>query len=479
MGFRLYVCGCTMRPGNLYIKIFLSFVMVLIVTETLIYILFTNAERNIIKYRMEHNTVVKVGMLKDLIDEKARWTKGSDPLDNKEIEELISKMGRIYDADMWISNSNGKPVLKSFSGEVPADASVLDSDEAAHFGEIKIYHNINKTHKVYASVPLKKEYLKGFNLNIIFHEGIQPQQKSAFALGLAIIGLVIALSVIPISRVITERVKELRRSALSIADGDLSGRVKVKARDEIGELGLAFNQMADRLERMISGCRELTANVSHELRTPLTRIRIAEELLREQLERDPSKEFERHLDSIRQDIDELNALIGRILELSKLDMREPKEKNEKINLSGILNEILDRLEPVRIHKNLDLKKELLPDHVTSGDRQSLNTAFLNILDNSLKFSPEHGKIKVRMTCENETLNVYVSNTFEKLPEEDLAKIFEPFYRSHTSNASGSGLGLSIAARIIHKHGGEIAAFNSHEGLEIRVSLPELHITDNL
>jgi len=468
-----------MRAGNLYIKIFLSFVMVLIVTETLIYLLFTHAERNLIRYRMEHNTVVKVGLLRDLIDEKARWAKEPDPLDNNEIKELVSKMGRIYDADVWITDLRGKALLKSFSGEVPTDASVLDSNEATLFGSIKLYHNINKTHRVYASSPLKSENLKGASLNIIYHEGFQPQQKTVFALGLAIIGVVIALSVIPISRVITERINELRKSALSIADGDLSRRVNVKARDEIGELGLAFNQMADRLERMISGCSELTANVSHELRTPLTRIRIAEELLREQLEKSPSKKVERHLDSIRQDIDELNALIGRILELSKLDMRESKEKNEKINLSAILNEILDRLEPVRIHKNLDIKKELLPGHFISGDRQSLNTAFLNIMDNSLKFSPEQGKIRVTMTSENETLTVYVSNTFEKLPEEDLVKIFEPFYRSHTSNASGSGLGLSIAARIVRKYGGEIAAFNSPEGLEIKVRLPELHITDSL
>lgn len=460
-----------MRPGNLYVKIFLSFVMVMIVTETLIYLLFTHAERNLIGYRMEQNTVVKVGLLKDLIDEKARWTKGPDPLDNEEIKDLISKMGRIYDADVWISDLKRKALLKSFVGEVPTDASVLDSDKAALFGKIKIYHNINKTHKVYASAPLKSDNLQGLNLNIIFHEGFQPQQKTTFALGLAIIGVVIALSVIPISRVITERIKELRESALSIADGDLSRRVNVKAGDEIGELGLAFNQMADRLERMITGCRELTANVSHELRTPLTRIRIAEELLSEQLEKTQLKGFERHLDSIREDVNELNELIGRIIELSKLDIQESQAKAVKINISEILKDLLERFEPVTAHKNLNVKTELLSDSFIFGDSQSLQTAFLNILDNSVKYSPEGGEIKIKMTCEQNSLVVAVTNTFEELPPEDLEKIFEPFYRSITSNASGSGLGLSIASRIIHKHGGNIAALNSQGGLEIRVSLP--------
>jgi two-component system, OmpR family, sensor histidine kinase CpxA len=467
-----------MRPGNLYVKIFLSFVMVLIVTETLIYLLFTHAERNLIRYRMEHNTVVKVGLLRDLIDEKARWTKGPNTLGNNEIKELISKMGRIYDADVWISDSGGKALLKSFDGDIPTDASVLNSDEANLFGTIKIYHNINKTHKVYASSPLKSDSLKGISLNIIYHEGFQPQQKTTFALGLAIIGIVVALSVIPISRVITERIKELRESALSIADGDLSRRVNVKARDEIGELGLAFNQMADRLERMISGCRELTANVSHELRTPLTRIRIAEELLSEQLEKKQLKGFERHVDSIKEDVYELNELIERILELSKLDMHESSTRHEEIDVSDILSELLERFEPVRVHKKLRMKTQLSSDLFVTGDRQAFNTAFLNILDNSIKFSPEHGEINVLMTSDQDSLKVSVMNTFEKLSDEDLEKIFEPFYRSSTSNASGSGLGLSIASRIIRKHGGDIAAFNSPGGLEIRVRLPVEKIKAN-
>jgi two-component system, OmpR family, sensor histidine kinase CpxA len=225
------------------------------------------------------------------------------------------------------------------------------------------------------------------------------------------------------------------------------------------------------LERMITGCRELTANVSHELRTPLTRIRIAEELLNEKLEKSSVKGFERHVDSIREDVEELNELIERILELSKLDMYESSIRPEKINISDLLITLLDRFESVKAHKNLNIKSELLSQYVVFGDNQALHTAFLNILDNSIKFSPDNGEIKIKMTSERDSLDIAVTNTFEELPSEDLDKIFEPFYRTKTSNASGSGLGLSIASRIIHKHGGNIRAFNSPGGLEIRVHLP--------
>ncbi len=460
-----------MRFGKLYIKIFLSFVLVMIVTEILIYLLFTHSEKMLIGYRMEKNTVVKVGLLKDLIDEKARWVKETSPLESKGIQDLMSKMGRIYDAEIWISRPEGRPLMKSFSGELPDEFSLLNSEKASVFGEIRIYYNISKNHRVYASSPLEADNLTGMNLNIIFNEGFQPRQKYDFAAGLIIIGAVVALLIIPVSRIITERVKEVRESALRIADGDLSRRVRIKTGDEIGELGLAFNQMAERLERMIIGGKELTANVSHELRTPLTRIRIAEELIREQFEKGEFKGFKRHMDSIREDIDELDALIGRILELSKLDIHETGFKPEKLDISDLLDELLERVEPVKIHKKLRMSTELPSGLTASGDRASLSTAFLNILDNAVKFSPENGEIIISLKTDRDAIVIKITNTFEEMPEEDLARIFDPFYRSKTSNASGSGLGLSIASKIIRKHSGDIAAANSPEGLEITVSLP--------
>ncbi len=457
--------------GKLYIKIFLSFVLVLIVTEILIYLLFTHSEKKLIGYRMEKNTVVKVGLLKDLIDEKARWIQATSPLENQEIQDLIAKMGRIYDAEIWISPPGERPLMKSFSGELPEEFSLLNSEKASVFGEIRIYYNISKNHRVYASSPLTADNLNGMNLNLIFNEGFQPQQKYDFAAGLIIIGLVVALLIIPVSRIITERVKEVKESALRIADGDLSRRVMVKTGDEIGELGLAFNQMAERLERMITGGKELTANVSHELRTPLTRIRIAEELIREQVENGDFKGFKRHMDSIREDIDELDALIGRILELSKLDIHETGFKPEKLDISDLLKELLERVEPVKTHKKLRVSSELPSGLLVSGDRASISTAFLNILDNSVKFSPENGEIVISLKIERGFIVTRITNTFEKMPEEDLTRIFDPFYRSKTSSASGSGLGLSIASKIIHKHNGDISAANAPKGLEITVSLP--------
>ena len=293
-------------------------------------------------------------------------------------------------------------------------------------------------------------------LHVLFEKRDPDEHhEGAFALGLLGICLFIALLVIPVSRFITKRINRLGQSALKIAGGDLSHRATVKGRDEIGELSRAFNLMADKLEIMIKGGRELTANISHELRTPLARIRIAEQLLKEKLERDDYEDWARHLKDIREDIEELDHLIGRILDLSKLDIHESPLIRESLDLSAMIEALLERFAPTISQKSLHLKKELVQDHHYDGDREMLQTAFSNIFSNAVKYVPEGGELRVTMRVENGDLTLDVINTSDAIPEEDLARIFEPFYQAKKTPEAGSGLGLAITKKIIEKHGGKL------------------------
>ena len=130
--------------------------------------------------------------------------------------------------------------------------------------------------------------------------------------------------------------KQIEKISDPFFQGRSLHRTSVKGRDEIAQLGTTFNLMAERLERMISGGKELTANVSHELRSPLARIRIAEEIIREQMKKGKSGETEKHLNHICEDIEELDRLIGRILEFSKLDIHEGAFDKSPLDLSSML-----------------------------------------------------------------------------------------------------------------------------------------------
>jgi signal transduction histidine kinase len=118
------------------------------------------------------------------------------------------------------------------------------------------------------------------------------------------------------------------------------------------------------------------------------------------------------------------------------------------------------------------------DHTFFGDKEVLRTALSNVLDNATKFTREKGQIIVKAFSEKHYLVMSITNTFRPLSEEDLTRIFEPFYRADRSQSIGSGLGLAITKRIIARHGGHINASNSIEGLEIQIRLPQVSSLKN-
>ncbi len=457
-----------MKPSKLYIKIFLSFLAILFVTEIFIFALFVMIPGKNLRAQLEHSTKGKVLIVKEIVEDKIRSAPTTELSKNEALREFISDLGEILGAKVWLQSSDGTLCVKSFQGEVPV-MDQFKKKKARDYGSFELYRR--RYSHFYAVIPIAFPKGEKGSIYILFSPQGPPHPEGGFALGLAVIGLIVALLIIPVSKLITDRVQHLRQSALRIAEGDLSHRAAVKGKDEIGELAQAFNHMTDKLQRMITSSKELIANVSHELRTPLTRIRIAEELLREKLEKGDVREYERHLDDVREDISELDRLTGRIIELSRLDIHESPFRFERLNPSDLISDLLERLKPVTDRKELCVKTDLSSDTPWMGDREALRTALLNILDNAAKFTPQKGDITVKMHSQRGFLEISVTNSFERLAEEDLTRIFDPFHRTGRSKAAGSGLGLTITKKIIERHGGKIEAFNSPEGLEIRIRLP--------
>ncbi|MDY6791087.1 MAG: HAMP domain-containing sensor histidine kinase [Thermodesulfobacteriota bacterium] len=174
---------------------------------------------------------------------------------------------------------------------------------------------------------------------------------------------------------------------------------------------------------------------------------------------------------MQEDIEELDGLIGSILLLSKLDIQETAVKLKPFDLSQLLNEIAKRLKPNISHKRLQVMTYLSVDQPIIGDIHALKTALTNILENAIKFTPKNGQVIIKTYFEQHVTVITVTNSFEALPEEELTRIFKPFFRAEQSRTPGSGLGLAIAKKIIIKHKGKISAENSSDGLKIRVSLP--------
>ncbi|MGD9077031.1 MAG: HAMP domain-containing sensor histidine kinase [Desulfobacteraceae bacterium] len=459
-----------MKLSKLYIKIFLSFLLVLIVTFVLIFAIFVIAAGRDFRSRMGHYVKAHVLITKELVEDKIKSNPGVPVSENEDLRRVIVRLGQAYSSKVWLTTADGKPLMKSFSGDIPKPLSDFRWKPVRESKNFELYRRMKKGWQWYAIISTRIQEGQTGRLHVFF-ERHEKEHPEGFGLGLIIIGIVVALLVLPISRYITKRVKALSESASQIAEGDLSHRATVKGKDEIGELGRTFNRMAAKLERMIEGGKELTANVSHELRTPLARIRVAEELLREKLEKLENKDWERHADDIREDIEELDFLIGQILDLSKMDLHDAPLNLEIIDPSELINQLLERLESTIKRKELNLTRELSFEPPFIADQGALRTALSNILDNAVKFTPDKGDLSVKMRSENGWLSISVTNSSGPMSEEDLDRIFEPFYRTEEARKIGTGLGLAITKKIVERHGGNIKAMNTEEGLQIQIKLP--------
>ncbi len=461
-----------MKPGKLYSKILLSFVLVLIITEIMIFVLFMVTAGKIFHSRLERFIASKMLTAKAYVEDKIKSAPQVPLAQNKQLDDLIRFLGKTHDAKIWLALPEGKPVIKSFDENIPKEIAKIDPQPVHADQNSEMCCYISKRHRFhYASVSIKTGHAQNATLHVLFRFEKKDVPHGAFALGLLGIGIVIALLIIPVSRRITNPLRHLKESALRIAQGDLSHRADVPGKDEIAELGSSFNRMADNLERMIRGGRELTANISHELRSPLARIRIASELLGDRLETLNDDVINSRLEDIGEDIEELDHLIGQIMTLSKLDIQQHPLKREIFDPGQLLRELLERFRSPIEQKKLSIKTELHNNVTFDGHREALRTGLSNILDNAVKFSPMNGQVSVFMQPEDNNLFICIKNMFSVLNETELEKIFEPFYRPKNTKGQGTGLGLAITRKLIERHGGKIKAANSENGLSIEICLP--------
>jgi len=462
-----------MKINKLYTKIFLSFLGILIITEVLIFALFIHLAGKQFREYFGQQMRSQAALVKEFVEEKIRSEPFTSPSQNQELKDLILRMGQIYGARLWLTGNDGATLAKSFEGGITRDVEEgLITGRAIEMGPFKIYKDFGRGYGFCVLIPIRMGEGEAGTLHALFPAMKTASRRGDFAIGLAVVGVIIALLVIPVSRQITKSLNRLRESAVRFSKGDLSHRSSLAGKDEIGQLGRTFNLMAERLERMIQGGKELTANVSHELRSPLARIRVAEEIIREELECPNLKKAEKHLDAIREDIEELDRLIGRILEFSKLDIHDTQATRVQLDLSSILQGLLGRFEAAIKEKGLVLRSEFPSRAFVYGDRESLQSAFSNLLHNAVKFTPKGGEVTICIMEEADSTQMSIANTYRKLSQNELDRLFEPFYRVEDVQERGTGLGLAITRKIIERNGGHIRAVNTEDGLEFVIRFPK-------
>lgn len=261
--------------------------------------------------------------------------------------------------------------------------------------------------------------------------------------------------------------RRLRRVVERFGRGDLSARARSTQRDEIGELSRAFDEMAGRIETLLSAERRLLQDVSHELRSPLARLGFAVELARTSADRGAA------LDRIQKDVGRLNQLVDGLLQLNRAEGDPGAFDSEAVRLDELLTTVADDCALEASARGCRVAVSAAPVAVRGG-RELLRRAVENALRNAVRHAPEGTTVEASLRLEDGTARLATRDYGEGVPENLVGAIFEPFFRvgGDRSRASGGvGLGLAIARRAVRLHGGEISARNADPGLLVAIELP--------
>jgi len=258
---------------------------------------------------------------------------------------------------------------------------------------------------------------------------------------------------------VLEPVDTMAEVARQITAGDLSRRIPVhEGRDEISRLAQTFNTMIGRMEDSIQRLRQFTANESHALRTPLTILKGETEMALRQSR--TGKEYQQTLASNLEEINRISKIVDNLFILSKADLGEVRLEMKPVQLDSLVAETVSQMEVLAQLKQLKLTLDRNDSSIMTGDRDRLRELLLNLIENAIRYTPSGGAIAVSLSREEKEAIITVSDTGIGVPEEEIPKIFDRFYRSSDAqamNPKGSGLGLSICQWIVMSHGGQIDA----------------------
>jgi signal transduction histidine kinase len=259
------------------------------------------------------------------------------------------------------------------------------------------------------------------------------------------------------SRGVIAPVQAMALAAQRIADGRYDERVLVSGEDELAQLALRFNQMAEKLNEVESMRRRLIGDVSHELRTPLTAIRGSMEGLIDGVLPATAETY----GQIHAEAERLNRLVDDLQELSRVEAHAYQLDIRPVDVSQLVLTVIKRLAPQAESKHILLGSELLPDlpRILADEDRVVQT-LTNLTGNALQYTPEDGKVTITAKRIEDKVQISVRDTGIGIPPEHLPYIFDRFYRVDKSRSrragGGSGIGLTIARALVEAQGGHIS-----------------------
>ncbi|MFB2896189.1 ATP-binding protein [Aerosakkonemataceae cyanobacterium BLCC-F50] len=274
-----------------------------------------------------------------------------------------------------------------------------------------------------------------------------------------------------LTRSIARPIQSMCNFAVRMGGGNFGDKLNIRQDDELGQLASELNRMSERLASLDSERRSFLANVSHELRTPVSNVFVTLEALASGADEEPEIR-DRFISTAQEEVKRLSRLIHDLLDLGRLEAGVTQLENKDFRLKSLVERAARAVELRLQSGNVEIKLDV-PDVKVNGDPERLLQAFLNILDNAIKYSVANSEVSIIGQIENNKVILKISDQGVGINESDMPHIFEQFYTADRSRSgNGTGLGLAIAKRIVEAHNGNITASSTPgKGATFTIELP--------
>ena len=393
---------------------------------------------------------------------------------NRDFMVNLDVVSHISGSDILICDSTGRVILCSDSitgcdhHRLRVDTEYLDK-VIQHGGDTAtgMIPDLYEESRYVVSTPIT-DFVTGRNLGIVISSTpthstgvIMTRISNIFMVVSMLVVLISVIAMMILVRKQSDPLRQMAQVARSFGHGDLDARVRLGGDypEEVEELALAFNNMAQELQKSEYQRKEFVANVSHELKTPMTTISgYVDGILDGTI---PESRHRYYLQIVSDETKRLSRLVRSMLDISRMqDGSVPEEKKVRFDIEEALGQVLITFEKKIVDKNLDVDVDM-PAYpvVTYACEDYVTQVIYNLIDNAVKFCPEGGTLGLKIQQGGGKIYVTVSNEGETIPTEELPLVFDRFHKidkSRSQNRDGWGLGLYIVKTLVSSHGENIS-----------------------
>ncbi len=398
------------------------------------------------------------------------------------LTENLKTLDSLLNARIWLVDSEGYIVGVSGSSEEAYLGQQIQKNQLAelykgeNFFQLGNFGGKLKEQALTAGYPIFLDNV--FKGGLFIHAPLPEVQKTfrdiyAIAIGAILMSCLLAYILLYFQiRKISRPLAEISGAAKEIAGGEFQKRLSINTGDEIEELAISFNNMAESLERIEENRRNLVANISHDIRSPITSISgFASGILDGTI---PPEKHELYLNKVLIESRRLSKITSNLLELSNMQQGQLVANKQTFDLSEAIRRSIISFEQQITEKKLNIEVHLLGETISVlSDAALLERILINLLDNAVKFTPEGGQIRINTIDQDGKIQVEILNDGVSINKDDLKKIWERFHKADSSRGeyrSGFGLGLAIVREIIGLLDEKIWAESGQDFLKIIFTL---------